>query len=160
MSNFTITRTAHLEAQASAVHAQIVDFHNWVRWSPWEGLDPNLQRTYSGPSSGVGAAYAWSGNGKAGQGSMRIVTDTPERVQVALDFLKPFKASNTVTFTLTPAGGGTDVAWTMTGVRGVIGRVFATVFRMDDYLAKDFDKGLEGLRRVTADDGGAADSRP
>ena len=52
---------------------RIVDFRRWPAWSPWEDVDPDLRRTYSGPDSGVGAAYAWEGNRKAGKGRMEIV---------------------------------------------------------------------------------------
>ena len=67
-----------------------------MKWSPWEDLDPDQQRTFSGAESGTGAAYAWSGNRKAGQGNMKI-TGTPaaEQGRHRLDFEKPFKSSNT-----------------------------------------------------------------
>jgi len=37
--------------------AEIVDFHRWTAWSPWEDLDPDLQRSYSGPDAGTGSVY-------------------------------------------------------------------------------------------------------
>jgi hypothetical protein len=51
------------------VFERIVDFRRWQAWSPWEELDPNLWRDYSGAESGVGAIYEWAGNRKAGSGS-------------------------------------------------------------------------------------------
>ena len=65
---YTVTRTTTIEAPAERVHALVNDFHEWPKWSPWEDLDPQLRRTYSGPDAGVGATYAWEGNKKAGQG--------------------------------------------------------------------------------------------
>ena len=56
------------------------DFHHWAQWSPWEKLDPALQRSYSGPEKGVGAVYDWTGNNKVGTGRMEILESTPERV--------------------------------------------------------------------------------
>ena len=68
-----------------------------MKWSPWEDLDPNQQRTFTGAESGTGAAYAWSGNRKAGQGTMEITdASTPNKVDIALEFEKPFKSSNTI----------------------------------------------------------------
>ena len=58
----------HHRRAAERVHALVNDFHEWQQWSPWEDLDPQMRRTYSGPDAGVGAAYAWEGNRKAGQG--------------------------------------------------------------------------------------------
>ena len=85
---YTVERTTTINAPADEVYAQIVDFHNWRNWSPWDGLDPNMQRSYSGADSGVGAGYSWSGNRKAGAGSMEIIdTVEPSSVQIALEFL-------------------------------------------------------------------------
>lgn len=42
-----------------------------------------MQRSYSGSASGVGAAYAWEGNKKAGKGTMAITGVTDDRVDVA-----------------------------------------------------------------------------
>ena len=53
-----------------------------------------MRRTYSGPDAGVGAAYAWEGNRKAGKGDMTVTGDAPEQVDVALHFEKPFTHDN------------------------------------------------------------------
>ena len=48
-----------------------------------------------------GARYAWSGNRKAGSGTMEIVASTaPNSIKIRLEFTKPFKAVNPTTFTL------------------------------------------------------------
>jgi hypothetical protein len=78
-------------------------------------MDPVLRRSFSGTASGVGAAYAWEGNGKVGQGRMEILEATPSKVTIALDFLKPFEAHDIVEFTLEPKAGSTDVTWSMHG---------------------------------------------
>ena len=64
---YTVERSAIVDAPAGRVYEQISDFHLWPAWSPWEGIDPAMQRTYSGSERGTGAAYAWSGNRKAGR---------------------------------------------------------------------------------------------
>ncbi|HET7196429.1 MAG TPA: SRPBCC family protein, partial [Nocardioides sp.] len=99
MSTFEVSRSTNIAADQASVHGRINDFHEWTAWSPWEDVDPNLQRIYTGPDEGVGAHYAWQGNRKAGQGSMEIVSSTPEQIGVKLSFLKPWKATNDVTFT-------------------------------------------------------------
>ena len=149
MSTFEISRTASIAADAPSIHARINDFHEWTAWSPWEDVDPNLQRIYTGPDQGVGAHYAWQGNRKAGRGSMEIVSSTPEQIGVTLSFLKPWKATNDVTFTLRPTGSGTEVTWTMTGVNRGMAGVVTKVFSMDKLVGKDFEKGLARLKAVS-----------
>jgi hypothetical protein len=146
MSQFDIARSTTVRADPSEVHALVNDFHAWPLWSPWEDVDPALQRTYTGPDSGVGAHYAWSGNRKAGSGSMEITSSTPEQIDLRLSFLKPWKATNDVTFTFVPVGGDTQVTWRMTGEQKGIAAVFGKVFNMDKLLGKDFEKGLARLK--------------
>lgn len=108
-----------------------------------------MEKTYSGPDSGVGAKYAWSGNRKVGQGSMEITdASEPSSVGIALEFLKPFKASNTTRFSLEPAGEGTAVTWTMTGRNTLMIRIMGIFRSMDKMVGPDFERGLERLKSV------------
>lgn len=146
MGSFSISRATTIAADPALVHRLVNDFHEWRAWSPWEAVDPDLERTFSGADSGVGANYAWVGNRRAGEGTMEIIAATPERIDVALTFLKPWKATNEVTFTLTPAAGSTEVGWLMTGVqRGLMG-VLGRVVPMDRIVGKDFEQGLARLK--------------
>lgn len=145
---FQIERSTTIDAPAAHVHPWIDDFHRWPAWSPWEEVDPALERTYSGPTSGVGAVYEWSGNRKAGAGRMEILGSTaPSNVTISLRFFKPFKAHNTAVFAIEETGGATEVRWTMSGPQGVFGRIFSTLFRMDKAVGGDFEKGLAALKR-------------
>ena len=146
MADFSLSRSARIQAPPERIHALLDDFHQWQRWSPWEGLDPDLERTFSGPAAGVGSTYHWSGNKKAGEGEMRMTESSLSRVAVDLDFLKPFKASNVTTFDLAPSGDGTEVTWTMTGQRSAVMGLMGKLF-FDKAIAGDFDKGLAALKR-------------
>ncbi|MCL6424038.1 SRPBCC family protein [Brachybacterium sp. JHP9] len=146
MSTFSISRSAHTSAAPEQVVPLLHDFHEWERWSPWEGLDENMRRTYEGPARGMGAKYTWEGDKKAGAGTMRMIRADERGAGIALSFTKPFKATNQVTIDVAPAaGGGSDLTWTMTGEQGLFGRLFYKVFPMEKMLAKDFDKGLAQL---------------
>ena len=147
MPSFSMTRETTIDAPAAAVHDLIDAFPAWQQWSPWEGVDPQLKRTYSGPPSGVGSRYEWSGNRQAGAGSMEIVESTPEQVAITLQFLKPFKATNRTTFRLTPAGSATKVSWTMSGQRNVLMALAGPLF-FDKAIGKDFERGLAALKAV------------
>ena len=148
MSTFEVSRSTNIAADPASVHGRINDFREWTAWSPWEDLDPELHRDYTGPERGVGAHYAWSGNRKAGQGSMEITSSTPDEIALRLAFLRPFKSTNAVTFSLVPAVDGTEVTWLMTGEqRGLMGLV-GKVVPMDRLVGKDFEKGLTRLKAV------------
>lgn len=148
MAAFEFTRSTTIAAPPAVVHALINDFHRWEAWSPWEDVDPDLRRAYSGSDSGVGARYDWQGNRKAGAGSMQITSSSAERIGVDLHFTKPIKADNEIEFVLTPVGQGTKVDWVMRGNNTGFAAVFAKVMPTEKLVGKDFDKGLARLKRA------------
>ena len=147
---FKVQREVSIKAPPQKIAALITDFREWKTWSPWETLDPGMQRTYSGPDSGKGARYAWQGNDKVGAGRMEITEAAqPERTVIKLDFLKPFESHNTTTFTMTPEGDGTRVNWTMTGPSPYVSKVMTVFVSMDRMIGKDFEKGLNNLKAAS-----------
>ena len=152
---FHIERSETINAPSATIFPHINDFHRWTAWSPFEKMDPALQRSYAGPSSGVGAAYGWVGNRKVGEGSMKITESTPTRkVGIALEFMKPFKASNVATFTLTPeAAGATRVTWAMDGQNTFVSKAMGLFMNMDRMIGGEFEKGLASLKGIA--EGGA-----
>jgi carbon monoxide dehydrogenase subunit G len=144
---YEVERRQRVDAPPAAVFDRIADFHRWRAWSPWEDLDPNLGRTYSGPEAGVGATYEWEGNRKAGKGRMVITdVDTNKAVTIDLEFLKPFKSRNVTVFTLEPDGDATEVTWTMTGPKTFMTRLMGVFSSMDKMIGPDFEKGLQRLK--------------
>jgi uncharacterized protein YndB with AHSA1/START domain len=149
-NQFRVQRKAKINAPPERVFALLTDFHRWTSWSPWEALDPNLRRTHSGAASGAGAVYAWEGNKRVGEGRMEILEVRPSsKVTIKLDFLKPFEAHNTAEFTLVPSGGGTDVTWAMYGHNSLMLKAMSLFMPMDKMVGKDFEKGLDNLKRAT-----------
>jgi hypothetical protein len=147
--SFTVSRSLGITAPAEAIFPLINDFRRWALWSPYEKLDPAMKRTLSGAESGKGAAYAWESNGKAGIGRMEITNSVPSSlVALKLDFEKPFKANNTVDFTLKPMGNEITVTWAMHGRYPFIARLMGVFFNMDRLVGKDFETGLANLKRA------------
>ena len=147
---YTVTRSETIDAPPARIYDQIANFHHWRSWSPWEGIDPGLERTYSGAESGTGAVYAWSGNRKAGRGRMEITDATePSSVRIDLVFEKPFKARNDTVFTIQPRQSGSSVTWSMTGKKTLMTKAMGLFKSMDKFLGPDFEKGLARLKATT-----------
>ena len=144
---YTVVRSTTIDAPPDRVYGEISDFHRWASWSPWEDIDPALNRSYSGAQSGTGAVYQWSGNRRAGQGRMEIVEATePSQVRIDLVFEKPFKARNDTDFAIVPEGSGSRVTWTMSGKRTIATRMIGLFKSMDAFLGPDFERGLARLK--------------
>lgn len=152
---FRVTRSARMAAPAGVVFAQVDDFHRWPAWSPWEKLDPAMQRTYEGAPAGTGAIYAWEGNKKAGAGRIAITeARANELLVMKLEITRPFPAKNTVTFRFEPVEGQTRVTWTMTGVNDqFIFKLMTLMMCMDKIVGGDFERGLAQLKAVVESEG-------
>jgi hypothetical protein len=147
---FRVQRSASMKAPAEKIFAQIQDFHNWGSWSPWEKLDPQLKRTYSGADKGLGAIYEWEGNKQVGKGRMEITEATPSsKIGIKLDFFKPFEAHNTAEFTLGAQGDSTEVNWAMNGSQPFLFKVMTLFMSIDKMIGKDFEAGLANLKQLT-----------
>ncbi|HEX8613092.1 MAG TPA: SRPBCC family protein [Telluria sp.] len=144
---FSVSRSLAIKAPPEKILGLVGDFHQWQSWSPWERLDPAMQRVHSGAPSGKGAVYAWTGNDDVGAGKMEITELTPaSKVVIKLDFIKPFESSNITDFTLTPKDGQTQVTWTMSGPMPFLSKIMSVFMSMDRIIGKDFEKGLANLK--------------
>lgn len=148
MGSYQLSRSVMIGADPALIHGLVNDLREWQAWSPWEGLDDDLERTYSGADRGVGCYYEWSGNRRAGRGSMKIVGSSPERIDVTTTFLKPFESTSDVVFRIVAADGGAQVTWEMSGEQTGLMSVLGRVVSMDRLVGKDFDKGLARLKAV------------
>lgn len=142
--HFHVERSGQVDAPPEVAFALINDFHQWEQWSPYEKLDPNLARSFEGPTSGPGAIYAYKGNSNIGEGRMTILESKPgQRVHIQLEFIQPFPANNQATFTLEPSGKGTRVTWAMSGPNTLMGKVMSPF--MDGFIGKRMEEGLAAL---------------
>lgn len=148
-ATFRVERSIDIDAPPDTVFGFLADFHRWQAWSPWEAIDPTMYRGFSGPEAGVGSMYEWSGNRKAGAGRMVILeAEAPRSLEIALDFIKPFKSRSTATFALDATAGGSHVTWLMEGPKTFMTRVMGVFMSMDKAIGPDFERGLAKLKDV------------
>lgn len=148
-SQFHVERSTAVPAPPGLVFGLIDDFHRWPEWSPWEKLDPGMKREYSGPASGPGASYEWTGNEDVGRGSMRITeSQVPSRVAIALEFKEPWQATNTTLFSIAPGPAGSIVTWGMDGESNFVFKAMSMFMDLDSMVGKDFEEGLANLARL------------
>lgn len=144
--NYSIQRSAVVNAPPEVVFEQVNDFHRWDRWSPFEKLDPEMRKTYEGSPSGVDARYHWKGNSRAGEGRMRIAESVPaKRIAIDMHFIEPFDSRARTTFTFEPVATGTRVTWGMAGANTTAGKVMSLFGGMEGMLNRAFDEGLAKL---------------
>ena len=146
---FRVARTATIAAPASAVFAQVNDFHNWETWNPWARIDPAMKQAYEGAPAGPGAVYTWAGNKEVGEGRMTLTESRPnDLIRIRLEFLKPFRGTSLAEFTFRPEGDQTVVTWSMTGQNNFIAKAVHLFMDMDKMVGGNFEKGLAQMKSV------------
>ena len=148
-SNFNVSRSLTMNADANTIYTHINTLKNWEAWSPWARLDPEAKTTYAGPADGVGATMRWDGNMEVGAGTMTITESQPAKhIALRLDFEKPMKATNDSRFALAPGAGGTTVTWTMTGTNNFLGKLVNLFVDCETMIGDQFDKGLANMKTL------------
>ncbi len=146
---FRVERSTVINAPPETIFAILNNLHRGKEWSPYENKDPDMERQFEGPSSGVGAVYAWKGDKNIGQGRMEILESTPSSyLEIQLDFIEPFAARNTAEYTLVPEGDGTRVTWAMFGPMPFLSKVMCLFMNMDTMVGGDFETGLAALKQL------------
>ena len=146
---FTVQRSTTIQAKPDKIFPLVADFHRWAEWSPWEALDPAMQRSHSGAPSGPGAVYSWHGNKAVGAGRMEVLAaQVPAKVTIKLDFIRPFEGHNSTDFNFVPQGDATLVTWVMTGPTPFVSKLMQVFFSMDKVIGKDFETGLAKMKAV------------
>ena len=146
--SFSVQRSATIKAPPEKISGVLSDLRGWQAWSPFEKMDPAMQRSFSGAEKGKGAVYAWSGNSEAGAGRMEVTEASASRVALDLDFTKPMEGHNKVVFTLAPKAEATEVTWAMSGPSTYITKVVQVFCDMDAMIGKHFEDGLGNLKAV------------
>ena len=162
--SYTVSRQLRIDSAPDAIYGLISDFRNWTKWSPWEQIDPKMKRDFGepgkDPETGTGSKYRWKGNAKAGTGKMTILNAVPaQRVEIDLQFIKPFKSHATTTFDIAApcadapatADEAPMVTWTMVGDHSLPSKVMSLFTPMDKMIGPDFERGLAGLADALSD---------
>lgn len=145
---FRIQRSLAIKAPPEKILPLLDDLHRHAEWSPWEKIDPAMQRSHSGAPRGNGAIYNWDGNKDIGAGRMEILETSLSRILIKLDFFRPFEAHNMAEFTLQPQGDATEVTWAMYGPNPFLSKVMSLFLSMEKMVGPHFEAGLANLKTV------------
>jgi hypothetical protein len=140
-----VEREVLVEATPEAVFPHINSLQAFSEWSPWSGLDPDMQVAYSGPDTGVGNVMEWtSDHPNVGNGRQEIIEVVAnESVRTTLDFGAMGTAE--AWWRLVPDGDATRVIWGLDADMGAgpVGRWFGLM--MDRWVGADYQRGLSQL---------------
>ncbi len=144
---YHIERSIDLDAPKSMVFEAVSQFKIMDKWSPWNELDPAMQKTYAGTDGTVGASFSWSGNEEAGKGKQTIQAINADRIDFMMEIEKPFKSTFPSSFILSGDEQKTKVTWTLDPVLPFPVNVWAMFTNVNEAMGKDYDRGLGNLQK-------------
>lgn len=139
MGKMNVTRSIEINSSKAKVKNIIADFHHWDKWSPWLITDPNANVEVEED----GKFFKWTGK-RTGSGEMTISSESENRVEYKLQFLKPWKSKADVKFDLNEKDGKTTVDWHMK--RSMPFFLFFMTKKMEAYVGMDYERGLKMLK--------------
>lgn len=133
-----------IEAPASAIYNEVLDFGSWHNWSVWNQLDSNMKSTYSENQGEVGAWTEWKSNhSEVGNGRQEIVElEENAYIKTQLNF---GWGDNFSEFILEETEEGTKLTWTFDGAETPFYFNFMNAL-IKPRLAANYEKGLNQLK--------------
>lgn len=146
---FNYERIGIINAPAEKIYPFISNFKMGEQWSPYEKIDPNMKKTFSGNDGEVGSIMEFEGNSDVGSGKLEILSLVPnEMVQIKLTMIKPFFGENIVHYRLKTLGPATQFTWSMTGDGGFMGKLMTLLIDCEKMVGDQFTKGIQNLKAV------------
>ncbi len=147
-NSFEVSRERTINAPASVLYDNVIDFKNWEAWSSWVEKEPDLKLMFPEQTGGVGGSYSWEG--KDGLGNMKTIAANPKTSivqELQFDDFHPSK----INWTFEPTSDKkTKVTWKMNSEKlPFMFKGFAAVSGgFDSMIGPDFRRGLEKLDSV------------
>ena len=147
---FEVRRSQEMGLPAERIFSAVADLRSWPLWSPWLMHEPDADIVFGDDCRREGGHYSWNGQ-RVGAGRLTHVSLQPNsRIEQRLEFTRPFKSVNRVTWEFDNHGGTTRVSWEMAGRMPFLLRFMAA--RMEPMIGRDFELGLALLHGYLDDD--------
>ncbi|TYA57538.1 SRPBCC family protein [Formosa maritima] len=147
-NSFEVKRTRTIEAPASVIYNNVIDFKNWEAWSSWVEKDPKTVITLDEQTKDIGGSYSWVD--QDGNGRMKTI-DATENVSIdqELQFGDSEPSNIHWSFSSTP-DGKTEVIWKMNSekIPFMFKAYAAFTGGFDTMIGPDFERGLEKLDSI------------
>jgi effector-binding domain-containing protein len=142
-----LQRSISIDRNLELIRPELEDykaFHD--HWSPWTAKDTAMEVNYTGTPGLAGHKYTWKGNSEVGEGSMEIVGWNGDSLIERLGF--GGNANTKAYYVLTEEKTGSQLVWGISMDIGFFMRPILLFVPMEKFLGKDFETGLENLKKV------------
>ena len=121
------------------------------QWSPWNKLDPNMKKNWTGNTGQAGEKNCWEGNEDAGKGCQKVVkVDAANRkIDTKIVFLTPYESESTSSVIVVPEGSGSKATWTFDTEIPYPWTVTKLMYNLEEMIGKDYTEGLNNLKKIS-----------
>ena len=115
---WSVEQETTILAPPNRVFPRVADLRGWEDWAILFEHDPEMETSFSDPSSGVGANFAWAGNAAVGTGDVTLTgEETDRRINLRLTMdNESFVSEGTIQIQSVPSG--VRVTWRLGGSLG------------------------------------------
>ncbi len=147
---YNVFRSIEIAKPRNEVFKHLKSLKKQDEWSPWAKKDPNMEKKFKGTDGEVGAISYWKGNKEVGEGEQEITKIIEgDRIDGELRFFKPWKSTSACYFKVDDYGvGKTKVTWGFSGKNAFPMSIMMLFMSMDKMVGKDFEQGLQSLKRI------------
>lgn len=151
-NSFEVERSRTINAPASVVYDNVIDFKNWEAWSSWAEADPDLKITLNEQTRGINGSYTWED--ADGIGTMKTIDTKVNEIIIQEMQFAEFPKSEVI-WKLKPNGNNkTDVTWTINGKDLPFGfKAFSVIMGgMEKQIGPNYERSLQKLDSILIND--------
>jgi carbon monoxide dehydrogenase subunit G len=145
-------RSVRVAAPPAVVLAVISDLRRWPEWWPRERLEDEVQRTYGGPATGVGASSYWSAGDAVVRGRMTITDASDGKIEVELELSGSRHAESDLEFSVAAEEGGTRLSASLVGDRDLEGKRLGVFSSAERRMGPALAAILTGIQQASEQD--------
>jgi polyketide cyclase/dehydrase/lipid transport protein len=145
-------RAVRVDAPPAVVLAVISDLRRWPEWWPRERLAGEVQRTYGGPATGVGASSWWSAGDAVVRGRLTITDASDGKIDVELELTGPHPVASDLEFKVSAEEGGARVSASLVGDRDLEGNRLGLFSSAERRMGPALSAILAGIQEAAEQD--------
>ncbi|SIQ52075.1 Polyketide cyclase / dehydrase and lipid transport [Chryseobacterium sp. RU37D] len=122
------------------------------QWSPWNDLDPNMKKNWTGTTGQTGEKMCWeSKKEEAGKGCQEVkkIDQANKRIDTKIVFLTPYESEANAYVSVVPEGNGSKTTWGFTSTIPYPFTIMKFFMNMEEAIGKDYQEGLTRLKNLS-----------
>ncbi|MDY8135509.1 SRPBCC family protein [Aquimarina sp. 2201CG5-10] len=144
-------KSININAPIEVVWENVNSLSDLDKWSPWNDLDPNIKKDFTGNDGTIGATASWDSEVKdVGKGSQTISKiEAPTFFETDLKFYRPYESEAKGYIKLAKENNSTVVTWGFQSEMPYPFNLMGLFMNMEDNMGETWSNGLSKLKELS-----------